>query len=202
MSDSYKTVARESRIEIKIKRSRFIGTVRYVASVESAREFIDSVSGEFHDATHNCWAYRIGLGQEQVFKYSDDGEPSGTAGKPILDAIDRYDLVDTCIVVTRYYGGIKLGTGGLSRAYRDTALAVVEEAGSKTLYLTERVRLTFHLQFTNIVLRTLSSEVCTTVDSEYSDVGKITCDIRRDSAEKIKSTLISQTNGRIEIEEL
>ncbi len=200
MSDSYKTVARESRVEIKIKRSRFIGTVRYLTSVESAREFIDSVSGEFYDATHNCWAYRIGLGQ--VFKYNDDGEPSGTAGKPILDAIDRYDLVDTCVVVTRYYGGIKLGTGGLSRAYRDTALAVVEEAGSETRYLTERVRFTFHLQFTNIVLRTLSSEVSTTVDSEYSDVGKITCDIRRDSAEKIKSTLISQTNGRIDIEEL
>jgi len=202
LSDSYKTIARENRIEIKVKRSRFIGTVRYVSTLEAAREFIDSVSAEYHDATHNCWAYRIGIGQNQIFKYNDDGEPSGTAGKPILDAVDRHELVDTCIVVTRYFGGIKLGTGGLSRAYRDAAISVVENGGIKTRYITERLKFTFHLQFTNVVLRTLSSEVCTTVDSEYSDVGRITCDIRRDSVEKISDTLISQTNGRIEIEKV
>ncbi len=156
---------------------------------------------EFHDATHNCYAYRIGLGSTQAFKYSDDGEPSGTAGRPILEALDKFELVDTCIVVTRYFGGIKLGTGGLSRAYRDAALDVIGKAGFETRYQKSRVKLVFPLRFTNTVLRTLSSEVCDIVDSKYTDAGTIICDIRRSSVEKIKQTLVSATHGRIEIED-
>jgi uncharacterized YigZ family protein len=202
LSDSFRVVARYCRSEIKVKRSRFIGTVQYAGSIDEARNLVRAVSKEFHDATHNCYAYRIGLGSEQVFKYSDDGEPSGTAGRPILEALDKFELVDTCIVVTRYFGGIKLGTGGLSRAYRNAALDVLYKAGFETRFLKSRVRLVFHLRFTNTVLRRLSSEVCDIVDSKYTDSGTIICDIRRSSVEKIKQTLVSATNGKIEIEDL
>ena len=202
LSDSFRVAARYCRSEIKIKRSRFIATIQHVGSVDEAKDFVQAVSKEFHDATHNCYAYRIGLGSDQVFKYSDDGEPSGTAGRPILEALDRFELVDTCIVVTRYFGGTKLGTGGLSRAYRDAALDVISKAGFETRYQKDRVRLAFHLRFTNTVLRTLSSEVCDIIDSEYTNAGAITCDIRRSSVEKIKQSLISATNGRIEIEDV
>ena len=200
--DSYKTIARSCRVETKIKRSRFIGTIRHTPSVEEAKKFIAAISKEFHDATHNCFAFRIGLGQSQTFRYSDNGEPSGTAGQPILESLDRFELVDTCLVVTRYFGGIKLGTGGLGRAYRGTALQAIEKAGIETRYLKERVRLIFHLQYTNIVLRTLSSKVCEIVDSQYTDIGTVECDIRLSSVERIKDALISATNGKIKIEAL
>ncbi len=202
MSDSFRVAARYCRSEIKIKRSRFIATIQPTANVDEAKDIIQAVSKEFHDATHNCFAYRIGLGSDQVFKGSDDGEPSGTAGRPILEALDKFELVDSCIVVTRYFGGIKLGTGGLSRAYRDAALDVIDKAGFETRYQKSRVKLVFHLRFTNTVLRTLSSEVCDIVDSKYTDAGTIICDIRRSSVEKIKQTLVSATNGRIEIEDI
>jgi len=176
--------------------------VEYAPDLDAAKDFISRISREFHDATHNCYAYRIGLGSSQAFKYSDDGEPSGTAGRPILEVIDRHELMDVCVVVTRYFGGIKLGTGGLGRAYRDAALAAIEQAGIETKYLTKRLKFTFHLHFTNIVLRTLSSEVCNVVDSVYTDTGAITCDIRQSSVEKIRNTLIAASNGKIEIEEV
>lgn len=202
MSDSYRVAARYSRSEIKIKRSRFIGSIKYTPNVDDAKNFIESISKEFHDANHNCYAYRIGLDNEQVFKYSDDGEPSGTAGRPILESLDKFELVDTCVVVTRYFGGIKLGTGGLGRAYRDAAVRVIEDAGVATRHLVNRVKFVFHMQYTNVVLRTLSSEVCEIIDSTYTDVGTIVCDIRRSSVDTIKQLLVSTTNGRIEIEDL
>jgi uncharacterized YigZ family protein len=202
LSDSFRVAARYCRSEIKVRRSRFIATIQHAGSIDEAKEFVGAISKEFHDATHNCYAYRIGLGSDQVFKYSDDGEPSGTAGRPILEALDKFELVATCIVVTRYFGGTKLGTGGLSRAYRDAALDVIEKAGFETRYLKRRVKLVFHLRFTNKILRTLSSEVCDIVDSQYTDAGTVICDIRRSSVEKIKQTLISSTNGRIEIEDV
>ncbi len=202
MSDAFRVAARYCRSEIKVKRSRFIGTIQHTGSVDEAKDLVRAVSKEFHDATHNCYAYRIGLGSTQVFKYSDDGEPSGTAGRPILEALDKFELVDTCIVVTRYFGGTKLGTGGLSRAYRDAALDVIDKAGIETRYQKSRVKLVFHLRFTNTVLRTLSSEVCDIVDSKYTDVGTIICDTRLSSVEKIKQTLVSSTNGKIEIEDV
>ncbi len=202
MSDSFRVAARYCRSEIKVRRSRFIATIQHTGSVDEAKDFVRAVSKEFHDATHNCYSYRIGLGSDQVFKYSDDGEPSGTAGRPILEALDKFELVDTCVVVTRYFGGTKLGTGGLSRAYRGAALDVIDKAGFETRYLKSRVRLLFHLSFTNTVLRTLSSEVCNIIDSQYTDVGTIVCDIRQLSVEKIKQTLVSATSGRIEIEDV
>lgn len=189
-------------MEIKIKRSRFIGTIDYTPTLENASGFVSEISKEFHDATHNCYAYKVGFGHELVFRSSDNGEPSGTAGRSILEALDKYDLIDTTIVVTRYYGGIKLGTGGLSRAYRDTALAVIECAGIMSRYITKRLKFVFEHQFTNVVLRTLSSDVCSIVESQFTDVGTVICDIRELSVDRIRQTLISATNARIEIQEL
>lgn len=202
MSDSYKTAARRSRAEIKIKRSRFIGTIEYTRSIESASGFVAEISKEFYDATHNCYAYRVGREQDIVFKSADNGEPSGTAGRPILESLEKYDLTDTTIVVTRYYGGIKLGTGGLGRAYRDAALAVVDSAGIVTRYVTKRLKFVFQHSFTNLVLRTLSSDACTIVDSKYTDVGTVICDIRELSVEPIRQALLAATNARIVIEEV
>ncbi|MDN5346718.1 MAG: hypothetical protein PWP65_282 [Clostridia bacterium] len=127
----YLTVAQEARIEQKLKRSRFIGQVKEVTSEEEARAFIARVQAEHRQATHNCYAYRIGSGKNEIIYYSDAGEPHGTAGRPILGAILSAGVTDVVVVVTRYFGGQKLGVRGLIEAYGGTAQAVLAAAGIK-----------------------------------------------------------------------
>ena len=121
----YPIPAKEARAEIEIKRSRFIATAVPVFSVDEAKAFIRRMKQEFGDATHNVPAYQIGHGASIIAHSSDDGEPSGTAGRPLLAVLQGSGLGDIAIVVTRYYGGAKLGTGGLVRAYGDAGKAVL-----------------------------------------------------------------------------
>ena len=134
-ADPYLVPARTHRVEQEIKRSRFITTVGRAATVADAGALIRAVSDEFPDATHNCWAYRIG----QQYRFNDDGEPAGTAGKPILQAIDGQGLDDVVVVVTRWFGGIKLGAGGLMRAYGGCAAECLRAATRRDLVATAEV---------------------------------------------------------------
>lgn len=128
MSDAFLEPAREASVEKKIQKSRFIASVRRCQSEEEARDRLKEIQNEHRQASHNCWAYRIG--PEPADEYSsDDGEPSGTAGKPILGAILRADVTNTLLVVTRYFGGIKLGVRGLIEAYASSASDALEAAG-------------------------------------------------------------------------
>lgn len=130
MSSDYKTVQFEAKGEFAEKRSRFIGYCKPVKTEQEAVEFINSKRTEHWDATHNVYAYSLREGN--IKRYSDDGEPSGTAGMPTLDVILKNDIYDVCIVVTRYFGGVLLGTGGLVRAYSQGA-KVALEAGNVVL---------------------------------------------------------------------
>jgi len=121
------TITQEAVYSHKIQRSEFIGYLAPASTVEEARTVIARVSATHRNATHNCWAYVIGLKGEIQFS-SDNGEPSGTAGKPIMQAMQKYALTQAVLIVTRYFGGIKLGIRGLIDAYGDTALAVIEQA--------------------------------------------------------------------------
>jgi uncharacterized YigZ family protein len=123
---AYPIPAQETRHEFKELNSRFIATVAPVFSVDEARDFIARVKGEFSDASHNVPAYIIGHGNSVVAHSHDDGEPSGTAGRPALAVLQRSGLGDVAVVVTRYFGGTKLGTGGLVRAYGDAVRQVLE----------------------------------------------------------------------------
>ena len=107
------TVCGESKAEITVERSRFLAVAAGVTDEKQAAEFVAGVAKRFYDATHNCYAFSAGGAK----RFSDDGEPSGTAGKPILNVIEQKKLVNTAVVVTRYFGGVKLGAGGLVRAY-------------------------------------------------------------------------------------
>ncbi|UUZ90782.1 YigZ family protein [Paenibacillus sp. P25] len=122
MLAQYRTVKGFGQAEIVIKKSRFIGFARPVESEEEAIQFIEGIKKEHWSATHNCSAYMIGE-RDEIQKASDDGEPSGTAGKPILEVIKNQGLKNVAVVVTRYFGGIMLGAGGLIRAYTDGAVA-------------------------------------------------------------------------------
>ena len=125
MSKRYPIPAAEARAEIEVKNSRFIATAVPAFTVEEARAFIARIKAEFSDATHNVPAFLVGFGNSVTAHCNDDGEPSGTAGRPILAVLQGSRLGDIAVVVTRYYGGTRLGTGGLVRAYSDATKAVL-----------------------------------------------------------------------------
>ncbi|MUV39047.1 Thymidylate synthase [Lentibacillus sp. JNUCC-1] len=141
MLSSYFTVNKNGSSEQVIQKSRFIGYVRRVETEEEAAEFIQSIKKKHHDATHNCSAYMIGE-NDQIQKANDDGEPSGTAGVPMLEVLKKMGLKDTAVVVTRYFGGIKLGGGGLIRAYGSTTSQAIRETGIVKRELTQGVSVT------------------------------------------------------------
>ena len=133
MGEEYLIPFGEAEAEYVEKRSRFIGHIWRVGSEEEARACIDVARKRHHDARHNCWCYRIREGK--LLRYSDDGEPQGTAGQPMLNVFEREDIWDVCCVVTRYFGGILLGAGGLTRAYGGTAKMTLNAAGISRMRL-------------------------------------------------------------------
>lgn len=129
----YITVSCEAEAEFEEKRSRFIGTAAHVKNEDEAREFTDRIAKKYKDATHNVYAYYLEGGAHA--RYSDDGEPQGTAGMPVLEIIKKSGGDDIAVVVTRYFGGVKLGAGGLVRAYAEAAKLAIEAAGIVTFRL-------------------------------------------------------------------
>lgn len=140
--DTFTTIVGPAEVELKIQRSLFISCVKEVTTEEEARDFIALRQRLHRQATHNCFAYRIGLPPREVLYYSDAGEPSGTAGRPILGAILSLDLTNVAVVVTRYFGGKKLGVRGLIEAYGQAARQVLEKAGQLERVITQPITLT------------------------------------------------------------
>lgn len=138
---NYLTVQSEGQAEIIIQKSRFIGHIKRTETEEEAQTFIRKIKKEHSQATHNCSAYLIGE-HDQIQKANDDGEPSGTAGIPMLEVLKKNGLKDTCVVVTRYFGGIKLGAGGLIRAYSKTTSEAIQETGIVKRQLMKQVTIT------------------------------------------------------------
>ena len=136
-----KTIRREAESAIEIKRSRFIGRTFKCATPEYALAAVRRVKEAWPDATHHCWAYRVGASGEQA-RYDNSGEPQGTAGPPILDVLKHGGLTNALIVVTRYYGGTKLGAGGLVRAYSEAAKRAIEASGVSEIRLVREIRAT------------------------------------------------------------
>ena len=136
-----RSIARDGSHEVQIQRSRFLCSVARVATPEQAAEFIAAIRKQHWDATHNCSAYRVGPAAQQQ-RSNDDGEPAGTAGVPMLEVLSRREITDTVAVVTRYYGGIKLGAGGLVRAYGRAVAEALDEVGTVLRVPHARVHIT------------------------------------------------------------
>ena len=201
MSDSFKTIVRDARVETKVQGSRFIASAHHAATKVESEKFIHSIKKEFFDATHNCYAYRLGTLGDQ-FRFNDDGEPSGSAGKPILAAIDHKALTDVVVVVTRYFGGTKLGVGGLARAYGRAAELVLTKADQRTKFVLRTMVVTFpHEQIGN-VMRALSLHEAKIVDTSYDEEIHLTVEIRVSKAEKFKAALIELTSGNVALKSL
>ena len=198
MSDEYKTIKKEARAELKVQGSKFIASAAPSITKSEAEEFIGRQRKQYHDATHNCFAYRCGT-DGHVFRFNDDGEPSGTAGKPILAAIDKFGLTDTVVVVTRYFGGTKLGVGGLIRAYGDAAELALSSAEIQTKYILESIRISFPHSHISNIMHVTSQCGAKIVDTLYDEEVHLELEIRKSKAEDLRSLLINNTSGNVRI---
>jgi uncharacterized YigZ family protein len=172
--ERYKTVRDYGSKEIVIKKSRFIGYAKPASTEEEALQFIDEIKKKHWNATHNCSAYMIGE-RDEIQKASDDGEPSGTAGKPILEVIKNQGLKDIVIVVTRYFGGIMLGAGGLIRAYTDGAVAAIEGAGSIVNVLHQEVFVEVEYPWLGKLENELRNRETRMGETQFTDKVTLTC---------------------------
>lgn len=198
MSDEFKTIEREVRAETKVRGSRFIATAAPAADRREAEELVARVRAEFHDATHHCFGYRLGT-DDNEFRHSDAGEPSGSAGKPILLSIDKRGLTNVCVVVTRYFGGTKLGIGGLVRAYGNVADQALAAAHTRTRFKTTLIEASFpHAQISN-VMHVISKAGARLVDTTYDEEVHLQLEIRQSQAREFASLLINQTCGNIRL---
>lgn len=200
MKESYRIITQEGVGEIVEKKSRFIGGAYYVESQAQAEEKIAEISKKYWDARHNCYAYVIGENSE-ITKCSDNGEPSGTAGKPILEVINGSGITNVLIIVTRYFGGVLLGTGGLVRAYTQAAQAAIAASTVGEMVYSQLLTLKVGYNMINNVQYYLGQNDIAIQDSRYeADVQFDIC-VRDADIEKITSGLTQKTEGQIEIEE-
>ena len=197
--NEYLSIKESKTAKLKEKGSIFIAQAFPVSSEEEAKINIDEVKKEFFDATHHCFAFRIGKDESEVFRYSDSGEPRGTAGKPILTAIQSRNLTDVLVVVTRYFGGVKLGTGGLSRAYHESSLKVLNECEIIKKIKKAQIDLRVPLNFYGNVCKVLSKYNCdiTKTDFEEKNV-EITLRIEKKRSSELRNNLFDATEGKIE----
>lgn len=196
----YKTIARRAEIEISEKKSRFIATVMPVKSQEEADGFLEELRKKYWNASHNCYAYQIGE-RSEIQRFSDDGEPQGTAGKPILEVLKGEELRDTAIVVTRYFGGTKLGTGGLVRAYGKSAKDGILAAGIVECILMCRYRLTISYTLVGKVEYLLNENGYIIEDTSYTDDVTFYVLVEKDLGERFKKQIIEATSAEAIIEE-
>lgn len=170
MDERYPSVMSPASAVMKTEGSRFIADIVPADSESVAISAVETIRKKFHDATHHCFAYIVGH-ERNIFRYSDDGEPSGTAGLKIYSALQSHQLSDVLCVVTRYFGGTKLGVGGLGRAYHDAALECIRNASIITKALMQVVIVRYQFTETNPVLNTIQSHRIRIAEQRYHESG-------------------------------
>jgi len=198
MIDEYSSVAAAVHAETKVRGSRFLAFLAPVETPEGALRELESIRKTCHGATHHCFAYRIGPTGNQE-RFSDAGEPSGTAGKPILLALQHAALSDAVLIVTRYFGGTKLGVGGLRRAYADAAEAALQRAGRVQRILTEEVRIAVPGELIGDVISATARAGGKIVRTDYGTEALLTIEIRRSHADEVRRMLIDRTSGKARV---
>lgn len=195
MLKEYRTVSKEASAEIEEKKSRFIATVRPVASEVEAQEFLAALKSRYWNASHNVYAWYICC-DSTIQKFSDDGEPSGTAGLPVLEAIKKLHVQDLAVVVTRYFGGTLLGAAGLVRAYGHSASLGIEAAGITKMQLCVKVTIIIEYTLLGRVQSLIASKGITAVDVVYGQDVEMTLRIPVDELDTFQASVIEMTNAR------
>ena len=198
--DDYYSIKEIKRDKLLIKGSKFITTAIPVSSEEEAKASLEKIKKEFHDATHNPYAYVISEGE--VSKSSDDREPSGTAGKQILSAIRSQNLKDMIVVVNRYFGGVKLGTGGLSKAYYESALRVLKNCIPVRKEHREELSMVFPKKYFDQVQKILNKEKVKVKKLAFGDKVRMEIDFNKGVFSRLQDELKDNTRGEIEFEKV
>lgn len=198
---NYRTVTKDGSSLVEVKRSKFIGILKAVSSADEAETLIRSEKKKYHDAKHHCSAYIIRgeNGAPDIVHSSDDGEPSGTAGAPILEVLSGAEVKDVCLVVTRYFGGILLGTGGLVRAYTDAAKAALADAVISEMSLMQQFAAVFDYTHTGSIDHYIESNDITKLNSEYTDKVSYRLAVSQASYEEVCRKLTDMTKSCITI---
>lgn len=189
MADTYKTVSKEvGEGFYSEKRSKFLAFVHHVDSVDEAMTIVKEYRKKYYDARHCCYAYVLGSDRAD-FRANDDGEPSSTAGKPILGQLNRLELTDVLVVVIRYYGGVNLGTGGLIVAYRTATEAALSKAVIEEKFVEERITYRFTYPMINAVMRVVKETGARIVSQSFDNDCEIVLSIRQSLAEGLQARL-------------
>lgn len=199
MLTSYYTVKHFGQNEIVIQRSRFIAHIDRVTSEEAAQQFIDKIKKQHWNANHNCSAYMIGE-NDQIQKANDDGEPTGTAGVPMLEVLKQRQLKDTVVVVTRYFGGVKLGAGGLIRAYSSATSEGLKAVGIVERSLAQIYKVTIDYHFLGKIENAIHSSSYTIKQMEYLDKVSLELFVTVGEEEAFEEWITNLTNGQAAIE--
>ena len=198
---SYNTLEGEATGEIVVKKSRFIANIFHVESEDEALSILERMWKQYWDARHNCYGYIIGKNKELV-RFSDDGEPGGTAGKPILEVIKGRDLTDILVVVTRYFGGVLLGTGGLVRAYTDATIEGLSNANLVTVTYMQKLGIEVDYNTIGKLKYVLSTDGIMICDETYTDKVSVVIAIPIEDTDRVTDKLVDVTGGRAVISKL
>lgn len=194
----YRTVLKAAGDEQIIQRSRFIGDASPAASAEEALAFLEAVRARHRDATHHCYAYIIGQ-NAGIMRYSDDGEPSGTAGLPIIEVMKARGVVDCCVVVTRYFGGVLLGAGGLTRAYAHTCAMALDAAGVCVMHPTETWLVEVPYALWDRVRHELAGLPARLESTEFTSAVAFELSVKAQDSQRVRDCLARVTDGRAEM---
>ena len=192
----FRTIKEDGQVQEEIKKSRFICHAKRVYSEEEARDFITAIKKEHYKATHNCSAFIIGE-RSEIKRTSDDGEPSGTAGVPMLGVLENHNLTNVCMVVTRYFGGIKLGAGGLIRAYAGSVALAVKEIG--IIEIKEQAGIAIQMSYTQYqeYNNFLKEHTLMELDTNFTDQVDTMIYVDKEEKENIKAALVEFFNGKV-----
>jgi uncharacterized YigZ family protein len=189
MSDTFYTIADCSDSKTTEKMSKFLAFAFHVKTAAEARERVAEIAKKYYDARHVCWAYMVGPERTDCLS-NDNGEPSGTAGKPILGQINSFNLTDVVVIVVRYFGGIKLGTSGLISAYREAARSALAEAEIIECHVQDELHFSFPYMSINDVMKLTKQPGITTLEQIFDNSCSMRVTVRRDDAEHLRSKLL------------
>ena len=192
----FRTIKEDGQVQEEIKKSRFICHAKRVYSEEEARDFITAIKKEHYKATHNCSAFIIGE-RNEIKRTSDDGEPSGTAGVPMLGVLENHNLTNICVVVTRYFGGIKLGAGGLIRAYAGSVALAVKEIG--IIEIKEQAGIAIQMSYAQYQEygNFLKEHNLIELETNFTDQVDTMIYVDKEEKENIKAALVEFFNGKV-----
>ncbi len=196
-SEEIFVIANNNTNKIKEKGSQFIGLSYKVENENDANNYLNEVRKKYYDATHHCYAYKLKSNNE---KYSDDGEPNGTAGIRILNSINHFNLTEILVVIVRYFGGTKLGVGPLGKAYGDTALDLLKNSVIIKLTKFEKILLHFNYDEISIIHHLLNKYKCKQINNIYKETPSIECVIEPFKINSFNSELIEKTNAKANFE--